>query len=118
MRACLTGGGSLTGCGRTRILSALTGQPRCCRSDSSRGSRCRKPRRERVVRGKQGQHAVLDEAGLDARRQIVGQQRAQILFQRRNLLDARAQGRERVRAIEHLGDRLRAARVELLGRRP
>lgn len=75
-------------------------------------------RGECIVRGEEREHAVLDEAGLDIRREIVGQKRGQIALERRHLLDARAQGAERVGPIQHVGQGLRTARIEPPRRRP
>ncbi|CAN0642273.1 hypothetical protein BCEP27_11896 [Burkholderia cepacia] len=77
------------------------------------------PRGQRIVRGKEGQGAVLHEAGFDVVRQVIGQERGKIALQRRDLLDAGAQCRERVGAAEHFGHGLRAIggeRAETLGK--
>ncbi|CAN0618348.1 protein of unknown function [Burkholderia multivorans] len=70
------------------------------------------PRGQRVVRGKQGQDAFLDEARLDVIGQVIGEQRGQVALQRGDLLDAGTQRGERVGASEHLGRGLRPGWAE------
>jgi hypothetical protein len=74
--------------------------------------------RERIVRGEDRQHAVLDKPGFDARRQIVGQQFGKVAFERGDLLDPGAQRGKCIGAGEHVGEPLRATRVERRGERP